>query len=109
MKTFTYEETGTLLVHVQFEQSREAAYYLSSLLDSKWISDAKLNSLNAVTGFYDSTMDENFDDSHVKNEKYIPRYEGEFEITLNSHVIKDELKKKTAESDSSEQKEGDDS
>ena len=107
VKTFTYEETGTVLVHVQFEQSREAAYYLSSLLDSEWISDAKLNSLNAVTGFYDNTMDENFDDSHLKNEKYIPRYEGEFEITLNGDVIKDELKKKNNESASSEQKEGD--
>ena len=52
-------------------------------------------------------MDENFDESHVTNEKYIPRYEGEFEITLNQDVIKNELK--DTESESLEQKEGTDS
>ena len=107
IKTFTYEETGKIVLTVQFEQSREAAYYLSSILDSNWISDAKLNSLQSVTKFYDDTMDENFDESHVTNETYIPRYEGEFEITLNQDVIKNELK--DTESESLEQKEGTDS
>ena len=109
IKTFTYEETGNIVLTVQFEQSREAAYYLSSMLDSNWVSDAKINSLQAITEFYDQTMDENFDDSHVKNEKYIPRYQGEFEITLNQDIIKDELKEKHAESNSSAQKERNDS
>lgn len=109
IKTFTYGETGTVVLNVQFEENREAAFYLSSLLDSKWVSDAKITSLNAVKGFYDQTMSENFDDQHVKNEKYIPRYEGEFEITLNQDVIKGELIKKNTESDSSVQKEGNDS
>lgn len=107
IKTFTYEETGKIVLTVQFEQSREAAYYLSSILDSNWISDAKLNSLQSVTKFYDDTMDENFDESHVTNETYIPRYEGEFEITLNQDVIKKELK--DTESESLEQKDGTDS
>ena len=107
IKTFKYEESGKIVLTVQFEQSREAAYYLSSMLDSDWVSDAKLNSLQAVTEFYDDTMDENFDESHVKNETYIPRYEGEFEITLNQDAIKNELKE--AESESLEQKEGTDS
>lgn len=109
IKKFTYGETGKVVLTVQFEQSREAAYYLSAIQNSKWVSDVKLNSLNAVKGFYDQTMSGNFDDSHVKNEKYIPRYEGEFEITLNKDLIKDELIKKNSESDSSEQKVRDDS
>ena len=109
IKTFTYGETGTVVLKVQFEQSREAAYYLSTLLDSNWVTDAKLTSLNAVKEFYDQTMKEDFDEGHVKNEKYIPRYEGELEITLNQDVIKDELHTKTTESDSSVQKEGNDS
>ena len=102
IQTFTYEETGKIVLTVQFEQSREAAYYLSSMLDSNWVSDAKLTSLQAITEFYDDKMDENFDESHVTNEAYIPRYEGEFEITLNQDLIKDELKEKNAESDSLE-------
>lgn len=106
IKTFTYDETGTVVLNVQFEQSREAAYYLSSLLDSNWVSDAKITSLNAVKEFYDQTMSDNFDDGHIKNEKYIPRYEGEFDITLNQDFIKGDLKKKNTESDSSVKKEG---
>lgn len=106
IKTFTYAETGTVVLKVQFEQSREAAYYLSSLLDSNWVSDAKITSLNAVKEFYDQTMSDNFDNGHVKNEKYIPRYEGEFDITLNQDFIKGDLKQKNTESDSSVKKEG---
>lgn len=106
IKTFTYEETGKIVLTVQFEQSREAAYYLSSMVDSKWISDAKLNSLKAVTEFYNETMDEKFDQSHVKNDTYIPRYEGEFEITLNKDVLKAERKEKSTDLGSLEQKEG---
>lgn len=109
IKTFTYAETGTVSLNVQFEESREAAYYLAALVKSTWVSDAKLTSLNAVTSFYDNSMDENFDDTHVKNEKYIPRYEGTFEISLNQQVIKDDLHKKKAESASTGQKDGDDS
>lgn len=109
IKTFTYAETGTISLNVQFEESREAAYYLAGLIKSRWVKDAKLTSLNAVTSFYDNSMEGNFDDTHLKNEKYIPRYEGTFELILDEPVIKDDLNKKTAESASTEQKDGDDS
>ncbi|MDR7077920.1 type IV pilus assembly protein PilN [Neobacillus niacini] len=47
IQTFAYTEVGTVSLTVQFDSSREAAYFLDSLLDSEWIDDASLNSLTA--------------------------------------------------------------
>lgn len=91
IQNFTYEESGVVKFSVQFEMSREAAYYLNSLLESDWVNEAKLNSLDAVTGFYDRQFgqsEDGPDESEIKNEKYVPRYLGEFEIELNKEILK---------------------
>lgn len=106
IKTFKYKDPGIIVLTVQFDESKEAAYYLSSLLDSKWISNAKINSLKAVNEFYDKKMNANYDENHIKNEKYIPRYEGEFEITLNQTVIKNEVHHQNTALDSFGKKDG---
>ena len=105
IQTFQYEETGMVLLSIQFESTREAAYYLNTLLQSDWIEDAKLNTINADTQFFDKQIGESeVDETKLKNEKYVPRYIAEFEVTLNKNVIKSEIA-----SQSSEQKEGEDS
>lgn len=94
VQTFAYEEIGIVKFSVQFETSREAAFFLNSLLDSDWVETARLNQLNAVTGFYDRTLgqeDGGDEDSSLKNEKYIPRYLGEYEVTLNRDILKEEV------------------
>ena len=48
IQSFAYTEDGTVSLTVQFDSSREAAYFLSSLKGSDWIEDASLSSLNAV-------------------------------------------------------------
>ncbi|MEQ2529384.1 fimbrial protein [Robertmurraya yapensis] len=91
IQTFTYEETGTVQFEVQFETSREAAYYLNALLESDWVSNAKLNSLDTETEFYDKKFgetDEGPDESRLTNEKYIPRYLGQYEVKLNREFFK---------------------
>ncbi|MEO2074624.1 MAG: hypothetical protein ABGX20_04435 [Bacillus sp. (in: firmicutes)] len=45
IQTFAYSEAGTVTLSVQFDNAREAAYFLESLKDSDWITDATLNSL----------------------------------------------------------------
>lgn len=93
IQSFTYEEIGTVQFSVQFETSREAAFYLNSLLEANWVKDAKLNNLDAVTGFYDRTFgesDDGPDESDLKNEKYIPRYLAEYEVGLDIDTLKDE-------------------
>ncbi|MEK4147151.1 hypothetical protein NST02_08800 [Robertmurraya sp. FSL W8-0741] len=103
IQSINYEETGFLQLTIQFEMSREAAYYLNSLLESDWVTDARLVTLDAVTGFYDKKFgesDDGLDDRAIKNEKYIPRYLGLFEIELNREVLK-------ANGDSSHEEGGD--
>ncbi|WP_284036107.1 PilN domain-containing protein [Neobacillus sp. 114] len=46
IQSFSYTEAGTINLTVQFDSPREAAYFLNNLNESKWISDAKLSSLN---------------------------------------------------------------
>lgn len=105
IRTFNYEETGTVSFSVQFESSREAAYYLNNLHSSDWIETAKLNSVNAETQFYDKELGQTKpDETKLKNEEYVPRYVADFEITLNKDVIKEKT-----DPQSSEQKEGEDS
>ncbi|MCQ6273520.1 hypothetical protein JMM81_00840 [Bacillus sp. V3B] len=105
IQTFNYEETGRVNVRVQFESTREAAYYLNTLLKSDWIEDAKLKNIDAETGFYDKQLgDSEVDETLLKNEKYVPRYVANFDITLSKNAIKNELA-----SQSSEQKGGEDS
>jgi Tfp pilus assembly protein PilN len=48
IQSFAYAEAGTVTLTVQFDSSREAAFFLNSLKASEWIKDASLSSLNAV-------------------------------------------------------------
>lgn len=93
IQTLSYVETGIVNLTVQFETSREAAFYLGTLLESNWVHEASLTNLSAITGFYDRTFgetDEGPDETSLKNEKYLPRYLGTFEVELNREVIKEE-------------------
>lgn len=49
IQTFGYTESGAVTLTVQFDSAREAAYFLDSLNESKWIKDASLNSLTTIT------------------------------------------------------------
>ncbi|MCM3765448.1 PilN domain-containing protein [Neobacillus niacini] len=48
IQSFGYTEAGTITLAVQFDSSREAAYFLNSLKESEWIQDVNLSSLAAV-------------------------------------------------------------
>jgi Tfp pilus assembly protein PilN len=47
IQSFAYTEAGIVTISVQFDSSREAAYFLESLKDSDWIEDVSLTSLTA--------------------------------------------------------------
>ena len=70
IQSFTYEESGSVRLTVQFEMSREAAYFLNSLLESNWVTNAKLNSLDTVTN---DTFSETGDNMDELTGNYIPR------------------------------------
>ncbi|MEH7439891.1 PilN domain-containing protein [Neobacillus drentensis] len=46
IQSFAYTDAGTVTLAVQFDSAREAAYFLDSLHESKWIEEASLNSLS---------------------------------------------------------------
>jgi type IV pilus assembly protein PilN len=47
IQSFGYTEAGTVTLSVQFDSTREAAYFLDNLNESEWINEASLSSLNA--------------------------------------------------------------
>ncbi|PLS01306.1 PilN domain-containing protein [Neobacillus cucumis] len=48
IQSFAYTEAGTVSISVQFDSTREAAYFLESLKESEWIEDASLSSITAT-------------------------------------------------------------
>jgi Tfp pilus assembly protein PilN len=166
IQSFGYTEAGTVSLTVQFDSTREAAYFLNSLNNSEWIKEASLNSLTAAatsdtnstgTGSSqstetttgqtagnattasgtagnqpsttnttgntsnqttatsgtanasnqtaatanqtnqttDSTTNSTTNAATTTTDKYLPRYIGQFEITLNKDAIKKLSKKST--------------
>jgi hypothetical protein len=143
IQSFGYTETGTVTISVQFDNPREAAYFLDSLNKSDWIEKVSLSSLNVQavvdpsasatqsttstttsdsvnsTQPTDTTVsDQNnqtattADQSTVPNsntattapstlsstvasveDKYLPRYIGQYEINFSKDAIKKVLNK----------------
>lgn len=90
IQTITYAEAGAISLTVQFDTSRDSAYFLKRLLDSDWVSEANLSSLTVIE------LDETETDAQV-----IPRYKGQFEIMLNRNFINQEERLKKLETNSS--------
>ncbi|MEH7389998.1 fimbrial protein [Bacillus sp. JJ1503] len=89
VQTFSYEETGNIVITVQFDTSREASYYLKSMLDSDWIEDAAIRTLTTT-----NISEEDSNEGHIlepDKEKILPRYLAEYEIIINRSVIKQDV------------------
>jgi type IV pilus assembly protein PilN len=81
IQSLDYQEASVSQIVIQFDTSREAAYYLRALLDSDWVVNAKILSL---------TTEEQDTENGLGNDPFIPRYYAEFEIDLNQTVLKAE-------------------
>ncbi|WP_409251519.1 PilN domain-containing protein [Bacillus sp. SCS-153A] len=84
-RQFSYTEDGMVNLNVQFDTSRQAAYFLNDLKNSDWISEAKLTSL--LTSL--SEADEGI--FVLPEDQLMPRYLGQYEVLLNQAFIKNEL------------------
>jgi type IV pilus assembly protein PilN len=84
--TYSYTETGLLSLTVQFDTKKEAAYYLSWLSESPWIEEVKLLQLSSSQ--IEATEGTPEIQGENKTESYLPRYIGNFEITLNREAIR---------------------
>jgi type IV pilus assembly protein PilN len=84
---YSYSETGTISLSVQFDTKKEAAYYLKSLNDSEWIEAVILSQLSSSQMETTETETENGLQTEAQN--FLPRNTGNFEITLNKQKIKE--------------------
>jgi len=90
IQSFGYTETGLVTLMVQFDSSRESAYFLDSLNESKWIEEANLSSLTTTEQNDPSTQNQSNEvkaDQNVENNIYLPRYIGQYEIQFNKVAI----------------------
>ncbi|MBY0123960.1 fimbrial protein [Bacillus sp. S/N-304-OC-R1] len=94
IQTFSYEETGNIVITIQFDTSRDASYYLKSMLDSEWIDDATINSLTTNELTEERTESANIGS---QEQEILPRYIAEYKVSLNRSVIKEEASDKGGE------------
>ncbi|NMD70543.1 fimbrial protein [Bacillus sp. DNRA2] len=85
IQNISYAETGNVTMTVQFDSSREAAYFYKTLLDADWITGATLSSLAAAE--IDDNGDSKTDTNTADNEQILPRYTGQYTLTLNRNII----------------------
>jgi type IV pilus assembly protein PilN len=80
IQSLSYSGEGIVSVKVQFESSRDAAYFLSSLKHSEWVVDASILTLGGV-------KEERSESAIASNteaaEVLMPIYYAEFEIHFN--------------------------
>ncbi|MBS4217002.1 hypothetical protein KHA96_01595 [Bacillus sp. FJAT-49711] len=80
-ESLTYSLNGDIQLTVQFDSSREAAYYLNALLHSPWLNKASLASITAK---------EETEEGHpIENEKILPRYTAIYQLFVDKKYITD--------------------
>jgi type IV pilus assembly protein PilN len=84
---YSYNEKGIIHLSVQFDTSREAAQYLQWLTDSEWFDEVSITSLGLSTT---SDLTANLN-NEMNNTEFIPRYIGEFDISLAREKVKEML------------------
>ncbi|NKE06389.1 hypothetical protein GWK17_13075 [Bacillus selenatarsenatis] len=87
IKNFEYSNSNFVLITIQFDASRDAAYYLSTLKGSDWVEKVSLLNVIAVQEAESSESTMNATDSEKDEEKTLPRYTAEYELTFKADVF----------------------
>ncbi|WNS74462.1 fimbrial protein [Bacillus sp. DTU_2020_1000418_1_SI_GHA_SEK_038] len=90
IQTLSYEETGSIVVLVQFDTSREASYYLKNLLDSYWVEEAMILKLATIDLTEKNSNQAEEKKLDLDEQQILPRYFAEYEVMLNRSVLKKE-------------------
>jgi type IV pilus assembly protein PilN len=80
IKNFEYSNANSVLITIQFDASRDAAYYLSALKGSDWVE--KVSLLNVIAVENEEGTETNTDGtvSEKETEQMLPRYTAEYEL-----------------------------
>ncbi|WP_064092509.1 hypothetical protein [Rossellomorea aquimaris] len=86
IQTFEYRDRQVINFTVQFDASREAAYYLERMKGMNWITEAEIQEI---------TTEEIISEEAALEEAILPRYVVQYELTLNSIKLQ-ELKEESS-------------
>jgi type IV pilus assembly protein PilN len=87
IQEFEYSNSDSVIIKIQLDASRDAAFYLSSLKGSDdWVEDVTLLNIVAEKETAVSTTDASPEQEEVK---VLPRYSAEFEITFKPEFFKE--------------------
>ncbi|MBT2681657.1 hypothetical protein J7E38_22100 [Bacillus sp. ISL-35] len=89
IQSLSYNGEGGVGVKVQFESSRDAAYFLSSLKHSEWVDNASILTLEAVK---EEASEPSSGSTAEAAEIVMPIYYSEFEIHFNREFFTKEYK-----------------
>ncbi|MGM0853312.1 MAG: hypothetical protein ACQEWI_11975 [Bacillota bacterium] len=79
IQTFEYTDRQRVNTSVQFDSSREAAYYLHHLKEVYWIKDAEILEITTGTG----------EEAEADEREVVPRYLVEYTLSLNPEKLQD--------------------
>ncbi|WBL13992.1 PilN domain-containing protein [Sutcliffiella sp. NC1] len=78
VQNFSYNEDSSVNVAVQFDSSRDAAYYLNHLNESDYFKEVNLSSISTTNL------------QNEENNDVLPRYVGQYSIILNKEYAKEQ-------------------
>jgi type IV pilus assembly protein PilN len=87
IQSFEYSNMNTVLITIQYDASRDAAYYLSSLKQSEWVQEADLLNIVAVKMEEEAEEGET-NGSGTSDKKILPRYSAAYNIIFKPEFFK---------------------
>lgn len=86
---FEYSNKDSVIIMIQLDASRDAAFYLSSLKGSEWVEKVTLMNIVAETKDEETATTANEISSEQEEVKILPRYVAEFEISFKPEFFKE--------------------
>ncbi|MBS8265077.1 hypothetical protein DYI25_11545 [Mesobacillus boroniphilus] len=88
IQNFEYSDSNSVVIQIQFDASRDAAFYLSSLKGADWVEGVSL--MNVVAQKQDEETEAATSTVNVEKEedKILPRYSAEYEIRFKPELFK---------------------
>ncbi|MBT2636354.1 hypothetical protein [Bacillus sp. ISL-39] len=84
IQNFEYSNMDSILVTIQYDASRDAAFYLSSLKQSEWVRQAEL--LNVVA----LELSDGAEENNSSDGTTLPRYSADYKIVYRPEFFKPE-------------------
>ncbi|GAE43961.1 hypothetical protein [Mesobacillus boroniphilus] len=82
IQSFEYSNMDSILVTIQYDAARDAAFYLGSLKQSEWVREAEL--LNVVA----AEIEDEPGSSNDSEGKTLPRYSAAYKIVFHPDLFK---------------------